>query len=112
MTAAPFIPDPSAKSSLKISLILTSLLGSVLIASHWIGHGRPIDAIVRTFVFAGAMLVIHVAGYRLYRQQPIAWSPHFIPACRYALLQQVLALCFASILLDGGAMFRACAMGA
>jgi len=67
--------------------------------SVWLTIGSAAQAFSRGALFLAAIVATHALALRLYRRQPIAWSPAYWPAIKFSAVAQALMLLFASILL-------------
>lgn len=108
MTVSPLQPVRTVRLALLACYVTTASVGSTLIVRHWLSHGEPRQAVVRTALYALLLCVLHLCGERLYFKQPARWSPLYVPQLKFALFWHVVTLLFASIILDGGFIFRCC----
>jgi len=107
----------SAVATLTVSFLLMGGLGSagIYCASKVVPGCNVRMALGRAAIFTGMMLLVHVAGYRLWRRQfsPLrsedrGWglSAYRRPV-KIALLQQGICLILALLVLDGGITLNA-----
>jgi hypothetical protein len=115
-TMATTVSLSSDRRTLLRFYLLTCLVCGGSIFAHWLSHGRLDAAIVRTGIFAVAMAIVHVVGYYAYSRQ---WllpkeqskiSASLANSAKFNLAWQFWVLALASILLDGGVLFRSCAL--
>ena len=124
------------KRVIAISLTVTLIFGCVYILSRWGARSDWVDGTLRCLTFACVMVAVHVWGYQAYRRQwlkealfsPVVCSSlggapssdSLIPLNERLpdtaswtripwlaiLAQQVFAMLFASIILDGGVLLQ------
>ena len=103
--------SPRTKPALIFSFVGTVLLGGLWVTATWLWRGHPEQALMRFTLFVAAMTAIHVIGFRLYRRQPIAWSPLYREATFVGIVLQALGLLFASLILMSG-LIEVCSIAA
>jgi hypothetical protein len=94
--------DTRARHALDASLAATTLIGGTTVVSYWLAHGEPMPAAFAGGAFVCAMCAVHVMGYRLYRRQPIAWSPAYRSALRDSIVVQLITFVLGSLILLSG----------
>ena len=120
------------------SFFLTSVVGSLFIASYWSSRGEAERGTLRSLGFIGIMGGVHLFGCRAYRRQGFLGSgsefsgewagedsastrprslstrvaPAYLDGFKLAVVEQVLILGVAALVLDGGWLIRVCGMAA
>jgi hypothetical protein len=123
----------SDRTAITSSFLTTSILGALFLLGYWSGQGELDRGVLRSVGFVGIMGGVHLAGFRAYRRQGLdgplddggqesaadwtAWpstgiAPASLDGFKLALVEQVLLLGLSALVLDGGRLFRVCAIAA